>query len=189
MRWVLPGVILVLGCIIGMLAYVRMTGLRATVAPGAVETRLARIARGVAIPADARDRPNPVAATPEAVAAGRAHFADHCALCHANDGSGNTDLGRGMYPQPPDMRLDATQRLTDGELFYIIEHGIRFTGMPGFGSGDAAHAAESWQLVHFIRRLPMLSARELEEMRQMNPRAPAEIRQEVEEERFLRGES
>jgi mono/diheme cytochrome c family protein len=129
-----------------------------------------------------------VAATSEAVAAGRAHFADHCALCHANDGSGNTDLGRGMYPPPPDMRLDATQRLTDGELFYIIEHGIRFTGMPGFGSVDAAHANESWQLVHFIRRLPMLSADELEEMRQMNPRPPAEIRQETEEERFLRGE-
>jgi mono/diheme cytochrome c family protein len=188
MRWVLVTVIVVLGGIIAVLAYVRVTGLRATVTPGALETRLARIARGVAIPAAARGLRNPVAATPEAVAAGRAHFADHCALCHANDGSGNTDLGRGMYPPPPDMRLDPTQRLTDGELFYIIEQGIRFTGMPGFGTGDAEHAEESWQLVHFIRRLPKLSETEREEMRQMNPRPPAEIRQEIEEDRFLRGE-
>src|ERR687895_177651 len=110
---------------------------------------MARAARRFAIPAADRARTNPVPATRDAVDAGRAHFADHCASCHANDGSGNTDLGRGMYPPPPDMRLDSTQRLTDGELFYIIEHGIRFTGMPGFGAGDSEHEAESWELVHF----------------------------------------
>ena len=78
--------------------------------------------------------------------------------------------------------------LTDGELFYIIEQGIRFTGMPGFGTGDSEHAAESWQLVHFIRHLPRLSAAEMDEMRELNPRPAAEIRQEIEEELFLRGE-
>ena len=40
------------------------------------------------------------------------------------------DLGEDFYPKPPDMRADATQRLTDGEIFYIIENGVRFTGMP-----------------------------------------------------------
>ena len=169
-------------------AYVRVTGLRADVPPGDTEAAVARRVRWFAIPAVERDRANPVAATPQALEAGLEHYADHCATCHANDGSGDTDFGRGMYPRPPDMRLEETQQLTDGELFYIIEHGIRFTGMPAFGTGDAQHAEESWQLVHFIRHLPRLTETELERMRELNPRPAAEIRQEIEEERFLRGE-
>ena len=187
-RWVAFVLVVAFGLMLAVLGYVRATGLRATVRPGPVETRVARAARSFAIPAGDRNRANPEPATPEAVGAGRAHFADHCASCHANDGSGNTDLGRGMYPPPPDLRLEATQQLTDGELFYIIEQGIRFTGMPGFGTGDAEHAADSWELVHFIRHLPALSAAEIDEMRALNPRSAAEIRQEIEEERFLRGE-
>lgn len=187
-RWVLALVTVVVVVLVASLVYLKVTGLRAAVGPGPLEARLARLARGFAIPAAERTRTNPVGATPGAVEAGLAHFADHCASCHGNDGSGDTDLGRGLYPPPPDMRLAATQRLTDGELFYIIEQGIRFTGMPAFGTGDAEHAEESWQLVHFIRRLPQLSEDELDRMRGMNPRPPAEIRQEIEEERFLRGE-
>lgn len=181
-------VALVLSGVGAGLAYVRATGLRADSSPGAIEEALARSARQWAIPAAERDRGNPVAASAEAVDAGLVHFADHCASCHANDGSGNTDLGRGLYPRPPDMRQEGTQRLTDGELFYIIEHGIRFTGMPAFGTGHTEHAGESWQLVHFIRHLPALSEAELERMKELNPRSPAEIRQELDEERFLRGE-
>jgi len=188
MRWVLTLVTLVVAAVVASLVYVRVTGLRAAADPGPIETRVARWTRGFAIPAADRDRTNPVAAAPEAVEAGLAHFADHCASCHGNDGSGDTDLGRGLYPPPPDMRQAATQRLTDGELFYIIEQGIRFTGMPAFGTGEAEHAEQGWQLVHFIRRLPQLSEAELDRMRGMNPRPPAEIRQEIEEERFLRGE-
>ena len=63
----------------------------------------------------------------------RAHFADHCAICHANDGSGDTPIGRALWPKAPDMRLRETQDLSDGELFWIIENGIRFTGMPALG--------------------------------------------------------
>ena len=49
--------------------------------------------------------------------------------------------------------------MTDGELFYIIENGVRFTGMPAFATGTAEGEEESWKLVHFIRRLPQLSGR------------------------------
>ena len=188
----LKGVLIVLAIALGfgvaILVYARVTGLRASARPGSIETTLARAIRGVAIPSEERRRPNPVPADAGAVAAGLAHFADHCAGCHANDGSGEADLGRGMFPPAPDMRLDATQRLTDGELFYIIEHGIRFSGMPAFGTGDLEHAEQSWQLVHFIRHLPKVSESELNRMRELNPRPAAEIRQEIEEERFLRGE-
>ncbi len=172
---------------VAALGYVRTTGLRARATPGAIETRLARSVRSFAISGDQRSRRNPVAASAEARQTGLAHYADHCAVCHGNDGSGQTDFGRGLFPPPPDLRAE-TQELTDGELFYIIENGIRFTGMPAFGTGTPEGEADSWKLVHFIRHLPRLEASELERMKELNPRSPAEIRLEIEEERFLRGE-
>lgn len=167
--------------------YVRATGLSALPDPGAAEARIARAVRGLAISAEARDRINPVPRSDEVLAAGREHFADHCASCHANDGSGNTEMGRKLFPKAPDMRRAATQELTDGELFWIIENGIRFTGMPGWSTGTTEGEEASWHLVHFIRRLPDLTEPELEDMEARNPRSPEEIRQEIEAERFLQG--
>ena len=167
--------------------YVRSTGLSARATPSPLEARLARSVRGLAISGDERSRANPIPPSDEAVRSGLEHYADHCAICHANDGSGATQFGRGMFPPPPDLRAAATQAMTDGELFYSIENGIRFTGMPAFGTGSAEGEAESWKLVHFIRRLPKLSEAEQERMKELNPRSPAEIRLEIEEEEFLRG--
>ena len=92
-----------------------------------------------------------------------------------------------MYPKPPDMRLESTQELSDGEVFYIIRNGIRFTGMPGFGSGPAEEDLETWGLVHFIRRLPRLSAEDLTRMKQHNPISRQKLAEEEEIRRFLEG--
>jgi mono/diheme cytochrome c family protein len=169
-------------------AYVRWFGIDARAQPGPVETRLARAIRGVAIRAVAGQATNPVPLTQAVLTEGREHFADHCAVCHGNDGGGQTDMGRGLYPKAPDMRLPATQDLSDAELFYIIENGIRFTGMPGWSTGTKEGETASWHLVHFIRHLPAATADEVEQMRGLNPRSPAEVRQEIEAERFLAGE-
>jgi mono/diheme cytochrome c family protein len=171
----------------GGLLYVRMTGLSAQPAPAATEARLARAIRGFAVPGTFRARTNPVSPSDDVIERAMTHFAEHCAICHANDGSGATDIGRGLFPRPPDLRAPATQTLRDGELFYIIEHGVRFTGMPAFATGDADGEAASWELVHFIRRLPSLSADDLARMAAMAPRSPMEIRQEIEDELFLQG--
>lgn len=165
--------------------YLRSSGLSTRGTPPALEVSLARAARGLAIPAAARSRRNPVPFSAEALSDGMHHFADHCAACHANDGSGGTQMGRGFYPKAPDMRLPATQEQSDGELFYVIEHGIRFTGMPAWGTGTADGEASSWRLVHFLRHLPRLTPAELEAMTARNPRSPEEIRFEMEEQRFL----
>jgi len=93
-----------------------------------------------------------------------------------------------MYPKPPDMRGSATQDLTDGELFYIIRNGVRFTGMPGFASGPADEDLESWGLVRFIRLLPELSTEELERMRRHNPVSRQQLEEEAEIRRFLEGQ-
>lgn len=169
------------------LIYVMNTGVSARDTPGALETALALRARNLTIGWHAKNIKNPTQSNPDALTEGRHHFADHCATCHANDGSGNTDFGRGMFPKAPDMRLSRTQQLTDGELFYIIENGIRFTGMPAFGSGNASAESSTWPLVHFIRHLPKLTPEELAEMEQMNPAPPAEIERRLQEEQFLQG--
>lgn len=156
--------------------------------PTGMETWIARKSRGLAMPAEARSRMNPVPNSPEAIADGRAHWADHCFSCHANDGSGDTPVGRNLYPPAPDMRLPATQQLTDGELFYIIQNGIRLTGMPAWGNGTAKDEEDSWKLVHFIRHLPQITLEEKKAMEKMNPKSADELAEEQEEERFLRGE-
>jgi len=167
------------------LVYLKSTGLSTRGEPGRIEASLARSARSMAIPSSARALPNPIPVSADVIAEGMAHYADHCATCHANDGSGKTEMGQGLYPRAPDMRLPATQDLSDGELFYVIEHGIRFTGMPGWETGTATGELASWQLVHFMRHLPNLTPAELDAMKDRNPRSPQEIRLELEEERFL----
>jgi mono/diheme cytochrome c family protein len=117
------------------------------------------------------------------------HYADHCAACHANDGSGGTQMGRSFYPKVPDMRSAGTQALSDGELFSIIEDGIRLTGMPAWGTGTPEGERDSWGLVHFIRRLPSLSADDIERMEALNPKTAAQLKDEEETRRFLAGES
>jgi mono/diheme cytochrome c family protein len=163
-------------------------GLSALDEPTRIEHVLARAMRDYATPADLRERKNPVPLTPEVLAEARAHFADHCATCHGNDGKGQTAMGPKFYPRVPDMTLAETQSQSDGALFATIENGIRLTGMPGWGDGSAESAYGSWTLVHFIRHLPQITEAELSEMEKLNPRPHAEWAQLQEEEKFLAGE-
>ena len=167
--------------------YVRGRGFSARSEPGRLEESVARFARRLAIPAAARDRQNSVPRSLEAIRDGLEHYADHCAICHGNEGSGQTDIGQGLYPKAPDMRLPATQELTDGELFYLIENGIPLTGMPAWGTGTPEGEEGSWRLVRFTRHLLELSAEEIAEMEALNPKSPEEWRQQMEIEEFLRG--
>jgi len=84
--------------------------------PSWVETIVARTTRSMAVPAGAKRLKNPIPNTPDNLAEARAHFADHCATCHANNGSGDTEIGKNLYPKAPDMRLPQTQHLTDGSF-------------------------------------------------------------------------
>src|SRR6266852_4916187 len=154
--------------------------------PSVVETYVAKTARRLSVPASERNAKNPFAAGAEVLSEARAHFADHCATCHGNDGSGKTRIGQNLYPKTPDMRLPNTQSLTDGEIYYIIHNGIRLTGMPAWGTEEKDD--DSWKLVVFIRHLPQLTPAEEREMEALNPKGPAEKAEELEEEQFLNGE-
>jgi mono/diheme cytochrome c family protein len=172
-----------------VLASVVKRGVSARDEPTRVETILARRLRHLAIPRELRGRANPVPASGEVLASARAHFADHCAICHGNDGKGETTIGRNMYPKAPDMTLAATQNLSDGELFAIIENGVRLTGMPGWGGPGTDDDTETWQLVRFIRHLPQITPDELAEMESLNPKSAHEREEAEEIRKFLDGES
>ncbi|MFI5092075.1 MAG: cytochrome c [Candidatus Acidiferrum sp.] len=160
-------------------------GLSARATPTALERMMARDARHLAIPEDAQALQNPVPASAENLRDARLHFADHCAICHGNDGSGDTMIGRGLYPKPPDLRLPETQKLSDGELFWVIENGVRFTGMPAFSSLGSQN--DSWKLIDFIRHLPQLTAEERMEMEKYNPKGPDDRLEEQQEDDYLNG--
>ena len=162
--------VLAIVAIVGVVVYVKTTGLDARQTPGALETSIARSLRRLAVPSELRGKANPVPDTPEVLAKARADFANHCAICHGNDGSGDTVMGRGLFPKAPDMRVAATQELTDGELLYIIEYGVRFSGMPGWGDGSPASEEVGWRLVRFVRHLPKLTPEEVSEMEELNPK-------------------
>lgn len=145
--------------------------------PSAMEAFMATTMRRMAVPSDLKDAKNPLPLTPEIVAEGRAHFADHCAGCHGNDGKGQTSMGPKFYPKVPDMTKADTQSQSDGALFATIENGIRLTAMPAFGAGTAESAYGSWGLVHFIRHLPKITPAEIAEMEKLNPKSPEECQE------------
>lgn len=183
-------VLIVLVALVGGVAAYTLAGrgLSTRAEPSGIEELLARTMRRLATPSNVRSMTNPVELTPEVLEDGLEHFADHCASCHANNGSGDTEIGRNLYPRAPDMRAAPTQELSDGELFSIIENGIRLTGMPAWGTGTPEGQRASWALVHFIRRLPTLTEDEIARMEQLSPKTAEQWREEEEARRFLAGE-
>jgi mono/diheme cytochrome c family protein len=180
-------------CIVAAAAFGWVTirrGFSARDNPSAIETLVATTARQLAVPSQYRRLRNPLTSSSDNLHTGMEHFADHCAACHANNGSGDTLFGKGLYPKPPDMRKKETQNKSDGELYYTIENGIRLSGMPAFGEEHAkASDRETWNLVLFIRHLQNQTAEELQQMEQMNPKTEKERKEEDEEQNFLRGRS
>ena len=121
--------------------------------PSYLERVVARAVRNFSIPGHAKRETNPWKATPDTLREARDIFTDRCASCHGTDGSGETSVGRNLYPKPPDLRAPRTQGLTDGQIHYIIENGVRLTGMPAWGTPHEEQGDTSWKLVLFIRDL------------------------------------
>ena len=134
----------------------------ATSEPGRLESSLAVQVRNLSIPADEKRARNPFADRQDAWREGADHFGDHCALCHGEGGRGGGEIGANLYPRVPDMTRPRTQNLTDGEIFYIISNGVRWTGMPAWKKEHTPE--ETWRLVSFIRHLPSLTPAELEQI-------------------------
>lgn len=183
------GALAVVGGIVGLVVVWRMVkaGWTARPTPSSFEESLALRLRKLAVPGKYNRMKNPIVADEALLKDAMAHWADHCAVCHANDGGGRTTLGQGMYPRPPDMRAARTQQMSDGEIYYVINQGIRLTGMPAWGTpGDDDR--DSWELVAFIRRLPALTPAEVQSMKALNPVPASAAKERREEDDFLNDE-
>jgi mono/diheme cytochrome c family protein len=146
---------LMLGVISVMLGAL-LQGCTAGKSPSQGETSVANAAKDVAIPLEAGKMKNPVPETNEAVSQGQEVFLGSCAQCHGADARGDTNVGRNMYPPAMDLTSTHVQHWSDAELFWIIQNGVRLTGMPAWKSNISED--DTWKLVRFIHKLPDLAA-------------------------------
>jgi mono/diheme cytochrome c family protein len=152
MRPRMAGTISVLVMVLIVIALMRFN-LTAQREPGPAETRLANLSKRYFIYRASRHgippRPQDTKASIER---GGSHYGLDCSVCHADDGRSQRPLGQGMYPRASDLTSKQVQSYSDQELFWIIQNGIRFTGMPAFGNVETPDHV--WDLVNYVRTLP-----------------------------------
>jgi mono/diheme cytochrome c family protein len=141
--------LMVLVVLVGLMRF----NLTALPEPGHLETRVANQAKRFLIHRASRKGipPRP----PDAKASvenGGTHYGLDCSICHGTDGHAQAPLGRWMYPRPADLTSKQVQSYSDQELFWIIQNGIRFTGMPAFGKAESPD--HIWDMVNYVRTLP-----------------------------------
>jgi len=92
---------------------------------------------------------------PSLIEEGYQHYQETCVSCHGAPGIQPSHIGKGLRPPPPEL-AKKMYPWSDAELFWIIDNGIKMTGMPALGP---AHSdAELWALVAFVKRLPEMTA-------------------------------
>ena len=146
---------LMLGVLSAMLGAL-LAGCTADKHPSQEETSLANAAKDVTIPLEAGKMKNPLPETDEVVSQGQEVFLGSCAQCHGADARGDTNIGRNMNPPAMDLTSTHVQHWSDAELFWIIQNGVRLTGMPSWKSSISDN--DTWKLAHFIHNLPRLNA-------------------------------
>lgn len=167
--WKVVAIIVVVVAIIvgGFFAWLGTAhGFSARAKPTGIEAFLAGAMRGMALPSRAARLKNPYPPTAAGLAQASEHFAAHCAICHDNNGDGNTMIGRNLYPKPPNLNGFTTQDKSDGDLYFTIRNGIRLSGMPAWPDDSPQ---EIWELVNFIRHLPQITPAEIKTMQKYDP--------------------
>ena len=114
---------------------------------------IARAAGEVAVPADLT--------SPERIRRGAGNYAAMCASCHLSPGEADSEIRKGLYPQPPNLAQPGPRVSTavsiDARRFWVIKHGIKGSGMPAWALGGMGDDA-IWDLTAFLAVLPGLDA-------------------------------
>lgn len=92
---------------------------------------------------------------PDLIRLGAAHFHRGCAFCHGAPGMPVNPIAKQMLPSPPDLSV-SMRPWKERELFWIVKHGFKYTGMPGWVALERED--EIWAVVAFLTRLPTLDA-------------------------------
>ena len=141
----------------GAVIYAGRYDIGATAPHWRMTSRLFQTARIRSIKAQAAAvRAPPGLDDPAKVLIGVEHYAAHCAVCHGAPGVPKGDIARGLYPPPPDLAKTAPL-YSPAELFWIVKHGIKMTGMPAWSDHSDD---ELWATVGFLEKLPGMSEQE-----------------------------
>jgi len=99
----------------------------------------------------------PASFTPSQVAAGFCEYESHCVACHGASAIPRERWVSGQEPSPPYL-LDASQRFDRAELFWIVDHGIKMTGMPAWRGTMSEQ--EIWNTVAFLEAMPKMDSQD-----------------------------
>ena len=139
--------ILALGLLLALRGFVNM---RADNPPSKIETAVAGRAMDASVARAAPKITNPVTPNEKDLAAGARLYRDHCTLCHGDPAHPKSLLADSMNPPAPQF-VDDKPDMPENQNFYIVQHGIRWTAMPGWKSVLNEH--QLWQLVTFLSHM------------------------------------
>ena len=142
----------------GSYLFVRGGGvsLATTAPPLPLEKTVAGMALRASI-GNAKDRKNPLPIDDGNMMAGVTVYKEHCAVCHGAPGLPPTAISKGMFPPPPQL-FEKDDMVTDdpeGATYWKLTHGIRLSGMPGFGG--ALSDTQRWQVTMLVAHADKLS--------------------------------
>jgi mono/diheme cytochrome c family protein len=136
--------------------------LRADQEPSSTERHFAMAAMDASADRHASDAKNPAPATVENLVAGATLYLNHCGGCHGIPSNPDSQFARSFYPPAPGFFREAPD-MPENENYYIVVHGIRWTGMPAWGK--TLNDKQTWEIVTFlsnIEKLPPDAKRVLE---------------------------
>jgi mono/diheme cytochrome c family protein len=146
--------VVIAAAIAGIIVYTGAYNTAATIPPSGLEKALANAVFDRSVARRAPKTKNPLSG-PDVVRAGMAHYREMCVTCHGAPGVDASEAGEGLNPPAPDLTKADVQSMTDGELFWVVQQGVRMTGMPAFG--PTHKDPEIWKIVAFMRHLPQIT--------------------------------
>ena len=159
LKWFVLGIVITLVVLAGgAYLFVKAGGvsMETTAAPLPLEKTVAGMALNASM-GHAADQKNPLPFNDDTMLAGARIFKQNCAVCHGIPGQPRTLISKGMFPAPPQLfeKQDMVTDDPEGETFWKVTHGIRLSGMPGFGS--TLSDTERWQLTTLVAHADKLS--------------------------------
>jgi mono/diheme cytochrome c family protein len=139
--------ILALGLLFALMGFVSM---RADNPPSKLETTVAGHAMDASVARAAPKLANPVTADEVSLAAGARLYRDHCTLCHGDPAHPKSPLADSLNPPAPQFMNDMAD-MPENQNFYIVQHGIRWTAMPGWK--NVLSERQIWQTVTFLSHM------------------------------------
>lgn len=157
--WFVFGVMAALvGFLVGAYLFVSLGGvsMETTAQPLPLEATVAHMALRASI-GNAGDQKNPLPFNEANMLAGAREFKTHCAFCHGIPGQPRSAAAAGMFPEPPQL-FKHDEMVTDdpeGVTYWKATHGIRLSGMPGFG--NTLSDTKRWQITMLVAHADKLS--------------------------------